>query len=190
MHGIFARSGVHSALQHDQIVNGKRVVRADPKLIEAEARRVANEAAEELRKAEQTARTLPIGLPTWTGQFGMGGRPSTGGSSARPVGGPSSSSLLARLNPAAAPADAGYSSTRMPRGKDFMPLIRDYLAARRGPTVTQMIVDHFNHYCTNQQRVAEFQEMLKKVATLKHGRDGRGRWTLKPEFAKDSTAGE
>ena len=190
MHGIFARSGVHSALQHDQIVNGKRVVRADPKLIEAEARRVANEAAEELRKAEQTARTLPIGLPTWTGQFGMGGRPSTGGSSARPAGGPSSSSLLARLNPAAAPADAGYSSTRMPRGKDFMPLIRDYLAARRGPTVTQMIVDHFNHYCTNQQRVAEFQEMLKKVATLKHGRDGRGRWTLKPEFAKDSTARE
>ncbi|KAJ5348347.1 uncharacterized protein MYU51_015153 [Penicillium brevicompactum] len=189
MHGIFARSGVHSALQHDQIVNGKRVVRADPKMIEAEARRVANEAAEELRKAEQTARAQPIGLPTWTGQFGMGGRPQTGGSSSRPVGGPSSSSLLARLNPAAAPTNNSSASTRMPRGKDFMPLIRDYLAARRGPTVTQMIVDHFNHYCTNQQRVAEFQEMLKKVATLKHGRDGRGRWTLRPEFSKDSNGG-
>jgi DNA excision repair protein ERCC-6 len=191
MHGIFARSGVHSALEHDQIVNGKRVIRADPKLIEAEARRIANEAAEELRKAEQTARTLPIGLPTWTGQFGMGGRPQNGGSSARPRGaGPSSSSLLERLNPAAAPADtsSSSSSTRMPRGKDFMPLIRDYLASRRGPTVTKMIVDHFTHYCNNAQRVAEFQEMLKKVATLTRGRDGRGLWTLKPEFAKDSNA--
>jgi DNA excision repair protein ERCC-6 len=192
MHGIFARSGVHSALQHDQIVNGKRVIRADPKLIEAEARRVANEAAEELRKAEQTARTLPIGLPTWTGQFGMGGRPPNGGSSARPAGaGPSSSSLLARLNPGAAtPADTSSSSRRMPRGKDFMPLIRDYLASRRGPTVTKMIVDQFTHYCNNSQRVAEFQEMLKKVATLSQGRDGRGVWTLKPEFAKNSNTGE
>ena len=186
MHGIFARSGVHSALQHDQIVNGKRVIRADPKLIEAEARRVANEAAEELRRAEQTARTLPIGLPTWTGQFGMGGRPQNGSSSARPAGaGPSSSSLLARLNPAAAPADTSSSSTRMPRGKDFLPLIRDFLASRRGPTASKMIIDQFNHYCTNDQRVAEFQEMLKKVATLGRGRDGRGLWTLKPEFAKN-----
>lgn len=192
MHGIFARSGVHSALEHDQIVNGKRVVRADPKMIEAEARRVANEAAEELRKAEETARALPIGLPTWTGRFGMGGRQDSqvGGSSARPAGaGPSSSDLLARLNPAAAgqrTPGTDASSARMPRGKDFIPLIRDYLASQRGPTLSQSIVHHFNHYCSNPQRVAEFQESLKKVATLEHGRDRRGRWTLKPEFARNS----
>ncbi|KAG0156416.1 hypothetical protein PDIDSM_3594 [Penicillium digitatum] len=196
MHGIFARSGVHSAVQHDQIVNGKRGVRADPKMIEAEARRVANEAAEELRKAEETARALPIGLPTWTGRFGMGGRedPRAGGSSARPAGvGPSSSDLLARLNPAAAAAagqrasGSDSPSARMPRGKDFMPLIRDYLACQRGPTLSQSIVHHFNHYCSNPQRVAEFQESLKKVATLQHGRDRRGRWTLKPEFARHTS---
>ncbi|CDM26849.1 hypothetical protein CBS147339_8378 [Penicillium roqueforti] len=196
MHGIFARSGVHSAVQHDQIVNGKRVLRADPKMIEAEARRVANEAAEELRKAEETARALPIGLPTWTGRFGMGGRedPRTGGSSARPAGaGPSSSDLLARLNPAAAAAagqrtsGSDSPSARMPRGKEFMPLIRDYLASQRGPTLSQSIVHHFNHYCSNPQRVAEFQESLKKVATLEHGRDRRGRWTLKPEFARNAS---
>ncbi|KAJ5788374.1 hypothetical protein N7457_003364 [Penicillium paradoxum] len=192
MHGIFARSGVHSALEHDQIVNGKRVVRADPKMIEAEARRVANEAAEELRKAEETARALPIGLPTWTGRFGMGGRedPRAGGSSARPAGaGPSSSDLLARLNPAAAgqrTPDTNASSARMPRGKDFVPLICNYLASQRGPTFSQSIVEHFNPYCSNPQRVAEFQESLKKVATLKHGRDRRGRWTLKPEFARNA----
>jgi DNA excision repair protein ERCC-6 len=74
----------------------------------------------------------------------------------------------------------------MPRGKDFMPLIRDFLASQRGPTLSQAIVHHFNHYCSNPQRVAEFQESLKKVATLEHGRDRRGRWTLKPEFARNA----
>jgi DNA excision repair protein ERCC-6 len=195
MHGIFARSGVHSALEHDQIVNGRRVVRADPKMIEAEARRVANEAAAGLRQAEQEARSVPIGLPTWTGQFGIAGRSdsSAGGSSARSNrGGPSSASLLANLNPAAAArsngnnARAGPSSARMPRGKDFLPLIRDYLASRRGPTFSHTIVEHFNHYCNTPERVAEFQESLKTVATLDRV-GGRGRWNLKPEFARNAS---
>ncbi|KAJ5675676.1 DNA repair protein rhp26 [Penicillium macrosclerotiorum] len=191
MHGIFARSGVHTALQHDQIVNGKRVVRADPKMIEAEARRVAAEAAEELRKAEIEARSVPIGLPTWTGQFGVAGRSDhAGASSARPAGaGPSSFNLLSRLNPGASLPVLPTTPTgpsRMPRGKDFMPLIRDFFLSRRGPVFTPVIVDHFNHYCTNEQRVAEFQEMLKTVATLDRDRGGRGRWMLKPEFARKS----
>ena len=63
MEGIFSRAGVHSALEHDHIVNGKRVVRADPKIIEAEAKRVAAEAAEELRRASEAARSVPIGTP-------------------------------------------------------------------------------------------------------------------------------
>ncbi|KAJ5465190.1 DNA repair protein rhp26 [Penicillium daleae] len=194
MHGIFARSGVHAALEHDHIVNGKRTIRADPKLIEAEASRVAAEAARELRRAEEVARNTPIGLPTWTGSFGMGGRTDLGGasSSARPAArGPSSSTLLSNLNPGASAASSrtptpqgSEAPNRMPRGKDFLPLIRDFLLSRRGPVFTQVIVDQFNHYCNNPQRVAEFQEMLKTVARLDRDRGGRGRWTLKPEFAK------
>ncbi|KAI2792244.1 DNA repair protein rhp26 [Penicillium oxalicum] len=198
MHGIFARSGVHAALEHDQIINGKRNVRADPKLIEEEARRVAAEAARELRRAEEVARNTPIGLPTWTGSFGVGGRVDTagnGGSSSRPAArGPSSSSLLANLNPNASSIMSPNSTppgsvtpSRMPRGKDFLPLIRDFLLSRRGPVFTQVIVDQFNHYCTTPQRVAEFQEMLKTVASLDRDRGGRGRWTLKPEFARPSS---
>ncbi|KAJ5175327.1 DNA repair protein rhp26 [Penicillium canariense] len=192
MHGIFARSGVHAALEHDHIINGKRTVRADPKLVEAAARRVAAEAAAELRKAEEAARSVPIGLPTWTGQFGVAGRTDLGGaSSSRPAArGPSSSHLLSNLNPSASRSPSHDSAAsgpgRMPRGKDFMPLIRDFLRSRRGPVFTQVIVDQFNHYCTNPQRVAEFQAMLKTVARLERDRGGRGRWTLKPEFAGDS----
>ncbi|KAL4943136.1 hypothetical protein BDV06DRAFT_234991 [Aspergillus oleicola] len=112
MEGIFARSGVHSALEHDQIVNGKRVVRADPKIIEAEAKRVAAEAAEQLRKAGEAARSVPIGTPTWTGQFGVAGKPeeSPGPSMRGPFGGRSSTARRALAGPSSASILANLSS--------------------------------------------------------------------------------
>ncbi|OAL72109.1 DNA repair protein Rhp26/Rad26 [Trichophyton violaceum] len=111
MENIFSRSGVLSAVEHDQIIHGKRAVKADPKIIETEAKRVAAEAARELLKAKEVARAVPAGTPTWTGQFGTAGRPgldvapagtssiySGGGSTVRrAMGGPSSASLLANL---------------------------------------------------------------------------------------------
>ncbi|KAK4547688.1 hypothetical protein LTR36_000645 [Oleoguttula mirabilis] len=105
---IFARTGVQSALEHDAIINGKRTVRADPEIIAREARKVAALAAKELQKAGEIARTLPAGVPSWTGQFGTAGRPESpppplrsrgGGMSAGRGGrgGPSSASVLAHL---------------------------------------------------------------------------------------------
>ncbi|KAJ9263893.1 hypothetical protein DTO212C5_7425 [Paecilomyces variotii] len=199
MEGIFARSGVHSALEHDQIVNGKRVVKADPKIIEAEARRIAAEAAAELRKAGEAARSVPIGTPTWTGQFGVAGRPEEpasvrpafGGSSSsarRANAGPSSASILANLT-ARTGGGPSRSSSNSPApaasGRDFMTMIRDYIISHGGSVYTQMLIDHFNRFCTTPQRSAEFKEMLKTIAVLqKGGRNGRGKWSLKPEYAK------
>lgn len=194
MKGIFARSGVHSALEHEQIVNGKRAVRADPKIIEAEAKKVAGEAAEELRKAEAAARSVPVGIPTWTGQFGVAGRPDEqptfggGGSSAsrRAAAGPSSASILASLNNRGAPRSANNRPApfRGPQGKGFITMIRDFISRHGGSVYTQMLVDQFNRFCTTQQRSAEFKEMLKKIAVLEMGQSGRGKWTLKPEYAR------
>lgn len=203
MEAIFARSGVHTALKHDQIVNGKRVVAADPKIIEAEARRVAAEAAAELRKAGEMARSVPIGTPTWTGQFGIAGRPDDaapspsgfggGRSTARRSGaGPSSASILANLatrSASGATTSSGSSSARGSpapnRAPDFMAMIRDFMIAHGGSVYTQMLIDHFNRFCTTPQRSAEFKEMLKTMAVLeKGGRNGRGKWSLKKEYAK------
>ncbi|KAF2712293.1 hypothetical protein K504DRAFT_400989 [Pleomassaria siparia CBS 279.74] len=117
---IFARSGVHSVLEHDAIVNStaggrKRKVQADPEFIRREAKRAAAHAAAELKKSEEEARRAPIGVPTWTGMYGSNGRPEEpapraapsgrggygsmrggrGGAAAR--GGPSSSSILSSL---------------------------------------------------------------------------------------------
>jgi DNA excision repair protein ERCC-6 len=213
MEGIFARSGIHSAVEHDQIVGGKRVITADPQMIEQEARKVAAEAAKELRRAGEVARMVPVGTPTWTGQFGVSGKPQevsaarAFGGTGRNRGGPSSSSLLAGLQraqgssasiaingggsgrgsetPTTAGSTTGGSRPETPtptRGRDFGKLIRDYLMAHGGSVHTQMLIDHFNRYCTTPQATMEFKETLKAIATLDKGSRARGKWVLKAEY--------
>jgi DNA excision repair protein ERCC-6 len=212
MAGIFARSGIHSAVEHEQIMggNGKKAIVADPAMIEQEARKVAAEAARELRNAAEVAKTVAVGTPTWTGTFGVSGRPQEttpqrafGGASRNRGAGVSSTSLLAGLQQrqrqgsglsrASTPGTTTPSSSRggtpttgglQPRGKDFAKLIRDYLSTHGGSVYTQMLIDHFNRYCTTPQATMEFKETLKAIATLERGSSSaRGKWKLKPEYA-------
>lgn len=191
MEGIFARSGVQSALEHDQIVNGKKIITADPKIIEKEAKRVAAEAAKELKKAGEAARSVPVGTPTWTGQFGTAGRPEQQQRGfGRGRGGPASSSILAGLQNRQAAAGvangsrvvAPNSNVSGPRGTDFIKMIRDYLVIQGGQVHTQMLIDHFNRYCNTPEKTAEFKAMLTEIAKLEKGSRGRGRWVLKDEY--------
>lgn len=191
MEGIFARAGVQSALEHDQIVNGKKVITADPKIIEKEAKRVAAEAAKELIKAGQAAKNVPVGTPTWTGQFGTAGRPEQQQRGlGRGRGGPASSSILAGLQTRQAASGVANGSTGStsnrnssgPRGTDFIKMIRDYLVVQGGQVHTQMLIDHFNRYCNTADKTAEFKAMLSEIAKLERGTRGRGRWVLKDEY--------
>lgn len=191
MEGIFARSGVQSALEHDQIVNGKKVITADPRIIEKEAKRVAAEAAKELKKAGEAAKNVPVGTPTWTGQFGTAGRPEQERRGfGRGKGGPASSSILAGLQNRQAANGVGNgprgstanSNASRPRGTDFMKMIRDYLVVQGGQVHTQMLIDHFNRYCNTTEKTAEFKAMLTEMAKLERGSRGRGRWVLKDEY--------
>ncbi|KAL8947146.1 MAG: hypothetical protein Q9222_006540 [Ikaeria aurantiellina] len=205
MEGIFARAGVHSTLEHDQIVNGKKVVASDPRIIEREAKKVAAEAAKELKKAGEVARTVPVGTPTWTGQFGTAGRPveqPIARGLGRGRGGPASSSILAGLQQRQfangmggvsgnnSPASGGTSrqSTPGPRAVDFMKMIRDYLITHGGKVYTQMLIDHFNRFCSSPDKTMEFKEMLKEIARLEKGSRGRGSWVLKDEYRPTSSA--
>ncbi len=195
---IFARSGVHSALEHDAILassNRGSKVTADPAIIAREARRVAAEAARELQRAGEIARTVPAGTPTWTGQFGTAGRPDEP-LRAIPARGPvfvnlqdrygdigGAGSGSGRSSGAASRAPSSSRSgisTPQPRGRDFIALIRDYLVAHGGAAHTQMLIDHFNRFCGTPQRTAEFREMLRTIAVLERPEDvgglgGRGR---------------
>ena len=117
MSTIFAKTGVHSVLEHDAIVNStasgrKRKVQADPAFVQREAKRQAALAAEQLKKSMEEARAVPAGVPTWTGTYGEAGRPGEAssartastrggrggrGGSALGRGGPSSTSILSNL---------------------------------------------------------------------------------------------
>ena len=191
MEGIFARSGVQAALEHDQIVNGKKVITADPRIIEQEAKRVAAAAAKELKRAGDVAKSVPVGTPTWTGQFGEAGRPiQQQRGLGRSRGGPSSSSILAGLQNRGAnnmaltgSRSAGPSDNASgPRGTEFMKLIRDYLITHGGQVHTQMLIDHFNRFCNTPAKTAEFKAMLTEIAKLEKGSRGRGRWVLKDDM--------
>lgn len=183
MEGIFASAGVHSVLQHDKIVNGRRVVQADRGMIEREAQRIAAEAAAGLRKAGEEARRVPIGTVTWTGEVGEAGRPAPVARRGRGSGGVLQT-LNARQGAGAARGSPGSSGAGEPRGMDFMKLIRDYIRVQGGSVPSQMLVVHFNSMCKTPKQTAEFKAMLHEVAEKKYplGPNTRLRWELREEF--------
>ncbi|KAK1911602.1 hypothetical protein P3342_012904 [Pyrenophora teres f. teres] len=180
MSTIFAKTGVHSVLEHDAIMNStaggrKRKVQADPAYIQREAKRQAALAAEQLKKSMEEARNVPAGTPTWTGQFGQAGRPDTprgsastrgsrGGRGGSRPGAPSSTAILNNLaarqgrpNPtslaAASTARSSTSGVTTPqtfRGRRMLEMIRDFMLTHGGTVPSRMLVDHFDHYCRAQ----------------------------------------
>ncbi|KAF2263764.1 DNA repair and recombination protein RAD26 [Lojkania enalia] len=210
MSAIFEKSGVQSVVEHDAIVNStgpgkKRKVQADPKFIQREARRAAAEAAEQLRRAEQEARQLPAGVPTWTGTYGEAGRPqerprggmsSRGGRGGSARSGPSSTAILSNLadrqgrsTSARSLASSGTSTSTTLRGRRMLEMLRDFMVTHGGVVPTRMLIDHFDRYCRAVRgRGDEFKEMLKLIADYEHGSAGRGKWILKEEWRNSTSA--
>ncbi|KAB8299827.1 hypothetical protein EYC80_000075 [Monilinia laxa] len=186
MEGIFARSGVHSALEHDQIINGKRKVAADRGMIEREAKRIAAESAIALRRAGEAARSIAPGTVTWTGEYGSAGRPTN----IRRGAGPSSSSVLSNLSnrQGIAQSSSSTSSTsNRPVGRqrhDFAKMIVDFINRMGGSVPSQTIIHHFNRYCISDRVTAQFKHTLTEVAICQPGTNSRMRskWVLKEEF--------
>ncbi|KAJ2004915.1 DNA repair protein rhp26, partial [Coemansia thaxteri] len=72
LQSLFKMSGVHSALKHDAIVNGKD---DEPHVVEQEAERIASEARRALRDSQRARREVDVYVPTWTGMSGHAGMP-------------------------------------------------------------------------------------------------------------------
>lgn len=189
MEGIFARSGVHSALEHDQIINGKRKVAADRGMIEREAKRIAAESAIALRRAGEAARSIAPGTVTWTGEYGSAGRPTN----IRRGTGPSSSSVLSSLSNRQGIAQSSNSTsshatnTNRPVGRqrhDFAKMIVDFINRMGGSVPSQTIINHFNRYCISDRVTAQFKHTLTEVAICQPGTNSRMRskWVLREEF--------
>lgn len=188
MEGLFARSGVHSALEHDEIMNGnKKSAKADPKMLRQEAERVAAQAAYTLRRAGEMARNVPIGTVTWTGEVGEAGRPPTNRRGIRGMQGlpalPTPGSSTAGRQGGGAGGSGGESQNRNPTSKDFEKMIPAFIKRHNGQVPSKLLVDHFNQYCVNARQAEEFKSALGKVAKMeKRGSSMRATWSLRPEF--------
>uniref|UniRef100_A0A224YWR3 DNA excision repair protein ERCC-6 n=1 Tax=Rhipicephalus zambeziensis TaxID=60191 RepID=A0A224YWR3_9ACAR len=69
---LFKKSGIHSAMQHDSIVDSAA---PDYALVEGEAERVAQQAIRRLRESRRRCLAAGSGVPTWTGLHGSSGAP-------------------------------------------------------------------------------------------------------------------
>ncbi|TRX90340.1 hypothetical protein FHL15_008705 [Xylaria flabelliformis] len=181
MEGLFARSGVQSAHEHDAIVGGKQKPRADRAILQQEAARVANEAASVLRRAKEQARHVPIGTVTWTGEVGEGGRPSN---IRRGRGGPGSAFVLSNLSDRQGLLSSGSENPRPGRStmrfNDFVKAIPQFITRHGGRVPTKVIVDHFNPQCKTRDQTTEFKEALNRVARMdSRGSSMRGIWVLR-----------
>ncbi|KAI2612594.1 SNF2 family N-terminal domain-containing protein [Hypoxylon fragiforme] len=179
MQGLFSRSGVHSALEHDKIVNGKRQVRADPRMLLHEANRAAAEAAASLQRAREQTRSVPIGTVTWTGDVGQAGRPSNARrSQAIPESGSILSGLANRQGRSSRPGPSSSARTTNLGVRDFAGMIPKFIREHNGRVATQHLVDHFDQYCGTKKQSDAFRTALDRVADMKK-RGSVGYWTLK-----------
>ncbi|KAH8782990.1 SNF2 family N-terminal domain-containing protein [Diaporthe sp. PMI_573] len=192
MAGIFAR-GVHEALEHDEIVNGKKTVKADRTILEREANRVAAEAADHLRRSREQARSVPIGTVTWTGEHGQAGAPRLPNVN-RGRGGPSSAGVLAGIRDRQGLGGGGSNSAGSSRSatpptngrygvKEFKEMIPAFVRRHGGKCPSKVLVDHFNPYCHTKKATEAFKAALNAVARMEQaGSTMRGIWTLRPEY--------
>lgn len=193
MAGIFAR-GVHEALEHDEIVNGKKAVRADRTILEREANRVAAEAAAHLRRSRDQARHVPIGTVTWTGEHGQTGAPRSSNPTAGRAG-PGSASVLAGIRGrqgidagGASSASSSRAGTATPPNgryglKEFKDMIPPFIRRHGGRCPSKVLVDHFNQYCHTKRATEAFKAALDTVANLEQsGSTMRGIWSLKTAY--------
>lgn len=171
LESIFAKSGVQSALQHDQIMDAAR---PELLLIDREANRVAQAAAEALRKSRKETQRNPIGTPTFTGRFG--GTPNRGR-------GTGSNVLLANMAARRAQDDeAPVSNLASLSDAGQAALIKkmaDFLIQKGSAGVSsQAIVDTFGVNIEGAQEVALFKSMLRQIGVFRNKR-----WMIKDEFS-------
>lgn len=98
LEGILGKSGVQSALEHDQVMDAAR---SEDISVEREAKKVVDAAAAALQASRKITMKAEIGTPTWTGKKGSAGRinhgPSYDSSAASSSAGASTSTPYRRL---------------------------------------------------------------------------------------------
>ncbi|RLV92360.1 DNA repair and recombination protein RAD26 [Spathaspora sp. JA1] len=180
MQGIFTSSGVHSTLKHDDIIDSSN---QETSLIEREANKIANAAAEALKKSRKLARKKEIGVPTWTGKFGLAGKFGPKKKSVKPS--PSSSTAilenLKRKNESDGLFQKKVSSEQTLDRDVIIGKLVDWLQKQPDNfSTSNEIMKNINVKLTLEKDIILLRSMLREIAVWDNIRKG---WKLKDVFS-------
>ena len=207
---LFKKSGVHSAVKHDMIVEGGG---ADFALIEGEAERVAKDAVNKLRESRRMCFRAESGLPTWTGNNGVLAKPKKRfgkkeKTKANAGNDPTNQrkekitakELLHRMRKRNGLSISDESSSRdgsggdsslfqpdsMNENVDLLTDIRNFIAFQSESTIdgeasTDDLVKKFRDKLPPRQNPL-FKALLNEICIMYRDSKGNGVWRLKPEF--------
>lgn len=193
MEGLFANSGVHSALKHDDIMDSSK---QEVSIIEKEANRVAAEAAEALKQSRKLTRKNNIGTPTWTGKFGLAGKfgpktnkrinLSSNNKSSKLL---SSTSILSELKQKKDKTDTVFtkkstkSDKKLDREETLDKLI-SFLAQQTDQfSTSNNILSNLKLELNDEKDMILIRSMLREIAVWDSSRKG---WVLKVDFSANS----
>ena len=154
---LFQNNGINQVYQHDTVINSSQV---EKKLIENEAKMIAESAVRELKKSRSQVRKLPIGVPTWTGRNGSSGTTSII-ANLRKLSGKPTQTLDEKMN-----------------NEQLAEAIRKFIY-KNGPIVpSTAIVDEFKPFLKDRN-INFLRILLRNLATFVTTSKG---WQLKQEF--------
>ncbi|XP_078427842.1 chromatin remodeling 8 isoform X2 [Wolffia australiana] len=200
---LFDASGIHSAMDHEAIVNANDGERTR---FEQQAAQVAQRAAEALRRSRLQRSRDGVAVPTWTGRSGSAGAPpalrrrfgaaaaaprqreSNGAAGAPPAGlagaALSSAAVLARIRGTEEEAaQEGRRRRQISGGLPAELLVRricTFLQERGGAASSEAIVAAFRDGVPAAE-LPLFKNLLKEIAVLEKSPRGSS-WVLKPDY--------
>ena len=204
---LFSKSGVHSALQHDAIVDNDT---PDFAIIETEATEVAKRAVKAMKESRRQCLRADAGVPNWTGNNGgMMKKPRFGKKKGPPGPNMTSSQLLEIMrsrnklvssvsasndqdedDDLFRPDDAGAdnrdeaSESVDQRDMNLLTDVRNFVAFQAevdGEASTSELVNKFKRSLPSQQSPL-FKAFLQQICDFSRNHEGKGIWRLKRDF--------
>lgn len=185
--GLLGESNLENAATHEALVDAH--AKSSTAIVEKEAKKIADDALDALRKSRKAAKKFSIGTPTWTGKFGQAGKVAKKTRKSKTPQLTGSSAILANLRnaqqqakklPAQSTAfgenESGASETLLRKLQVFLNNRPDFFA----PSLD--VIEHAGVQLKDREETVKVRALLKSIASFNKDRKG---WVLNEEFRDD-----
>ena len=194
MFDILKKSGIHSAVQHDDIINKTNIY--DPKKIQSqieienEATKIANEAILALRKSRELTSKSKVYVPTWTGKHGSAGKLIVQQNKLNNITRNKNTSISRSASPIVSSSNSILNSIKkrktdalrkpVTNSESLVTQLSNYMAGVEGNfSKSADVLENLDIDFSDTKTVDVVRNMLKGICTWDKERKG---WVLKPEF--------